>query len=238
MTAATIGTIVAFVLTLMVYCYLAKDVPFFRGIYRVAAYLLVGVTLGYGAIVAWHSVLSPRLLLHLESGQWWYLVPLGLCLLLLTKTKRAWSGVGNITLAFVFGVGAALAVGGALSGTLLPQVQAAFVSFNPRHYDGLTAQEGGLSLIFVTNAALVTLGTVCTLVAFSYTVGTDSTRLAPAGPGRRLVAGIVQVASGFGKVFVMFTVGALLATTSISLLSVLVDRIRFLVETLWSWVIP
>jgi hypothetical protein len=235
MTAAAIGTIVAFVLTLMVYGYLAKDISLMRALYRFAAYILIGVTLGYAAIVAWHSVLSPRLLLRLESGQWWYLVPLALCLLLLTKARRSWSGAGNVTLAFVFGVGAALAVGGALTGTLLPQVQAAFVSLNPAHYEGLVAQEGGLSLIFVTNAALVTLGTVCTLLAFSYTVGTPRDG---AGPGRRLVDGIVQVASGFGKVFIMFTVGALLATTSISLLSALVDRIRFLVETLWTWVVP
>jgi hypothetical protein len=235
MTAATIGTIVAFTLTLMVYCYLAKDIPLLRAIYRVAAYLLIGVTLGYAAIVAWHSVLSPRLLLRLESGQWWYLVPLGLCLLLLAKARRSWSGVGNIPLAFVFGVGAALAVGGALSGTLLPQIQAAFLSLNPVHYQGQTAQDGGVSLIFVTNAALVTLGTICTLLAFSYSVGTGTR---DGRPGRRLLDGVVQVASGFGRVFIMFTVGALLATTSISLLSVLVDRIRFLVETLWSWVIP
>ena len=235
MTAATIGTIIAFCLTLMVYCYLARDIPLLRAIYRVAAYLLVGVTLGYAAIVAWHSVLAPRLLLRLESGQWWYLVPLGLCALLLSKAKRSWSGVGNISLAFVFGVGAALAAGGALSGTLLPQVQAAFLSLNPAHYAGVTAQEGGLSLIYVTNAALITLGTVCTLLAFSYTVGTGRQ---DGRPGRRVVDGIVQVASGFGKVFIMFTVGALLATTAISFFAVLVERLRFLVETLWSWVIP
>ena len=174
MIAATIGTIVAFGLTLMVYCYLARDIPFMRAVYRVAAYLLVGVTLGYAAVVAWHSVLAPRLWLRRESGPGWFQVPLGLCLLLLTKAKRSWSGAGNVTLAFVFGVGAALAVGGALSGTLIPQVEAAFVSLNPADYAGTTAQEGGLSLIFVTNAALVTLGTVSTLLAFSYSAGTGA----------------------------------------------------------------
>jgi hypothetical protein len=46
------------------------------------------------------------------------------------------------------------------------------------------------------------------------------------------------VASGFGRVFIMFTVGALLASTSISFFAILVDRIRFLVETLWFWAIP
>lgn len=235
MTAATIGTIVAFGLTLMVYAYLARDIPLMRFLYRVAAYLLVGVTLGYATIVAWHSVLSPRLLLRLESGQWWYLVPLALCALLLTKARRSWSGAGNVTLAFVFGVGAALAVSGALLGTLIPQVRAGFLSFNPADYAGTTAQEGGPSLIFVTNAILITLGTISTLLAFGYTLGTGSRE---GRPGSRLVNGVVQVASGFGRVFITFTIGALLATTSLSFLAVLVDRLRFLVETLWSWAIP
>ena len=84
MIAATIGTLVAFVLTLMVYCYLGKDIPFLHALYRVAAYILIGAALGYGAIVAWHSVLVPRLILRLEGGQWWYLVPLVFCLLLLS----------------------------------------------------------------------------------------------------------------------------------------------------------
>ena len=87
----------------------------------------------------------------------------------------------------------------------------------------------------MTNAALVTLGTVSTLLSFSYSMGTGSNE---GRAGRRLVGGIVQVASGFGKVFVMFTVGVLLASTSISFFAVLVDRIRFLVETLWFWVVP
>ena len=46
-----VGTWIAFALTLMVYCYLGKDIPFFHAVYRVAAYVFVGVALGYGAIM-------------------------------------------------------------------------------------------------------------------------------------------------------------------------------------------
>jgi hypothetical protein len=63
-----LGTLVALVLTVMVYCYLGKEIPIFHSIYRIAAYVFVGVALGYGAVMAWHGVLAPRLLLLLGSG--------------------------------------------------------------------------------------------------------------------------------------------------------------------------
>jgi hypothetical protein len=247
MIGTVIGTLIAFVLTLMVYCYLGKDIPFLYSIYRVAAYVFVGVALGYGTIVAWHSVLSPRLLLRLESGQWWFLVPLVLCLLLLTKVKRSWGSAGNITLAFLFGVGAALAVGGGLIGTLLPQVQAGIVSLNPSHYEGPAALEGGVPLIYVSNAILVTIGTISTLLFFTFTSRAGSGESAsgdsdtPGSGSRVLAAGgrvldrIVYVSIGFGRVFLMFTFGALFATTAISYISLLVDRIRFIIETIWGF---
>lgn len=241
MIVTVIGTLIAFALTLMVYCYLGKDIPFLYAIYRVAAYLFVGVALGYGTIVAWHSVLSPRLLLRLEGGQWWFLVPLVLCLLLLTKVKRSWSSAGNITLAFLFGVGAALAVGGGLIGTLLPQVQAAFVSLNPAHYEGTAALEGGLPLIYVSNAVLVAIGTISTLLFFTFTTragsdeGVSGSSDVSGSVIRRVFDRIVHVSRGFGKVFLMFTFGALFATTAISYMSLLVDRIRFIIETIWAF---
>jgi hypothetical protein len=244
MIGTVIGTLIAFVLTLMVYCYLGKDIPFLYAVYRVAAYVFVGVALGYGTIVAWHSVLSPRLLLRLESGQWWFLVPLVLCLLLLAKVKRSWSPAGNITLAFLFGVGAALAVGGGLIGTLLPQIQAGFVSLNPAHYEGTAAMEGGVPLIYVSNAVLVALGTISTLLFFTFTTGAGSGESAPDGSGassgllaagRRVFDRTVYVSRGFGKVFLMFTFGALFATAATSYMSLLVDRIRFIIETIWAF---
>jgi hypothetical protein len=230
----TIGTLVAFVLTLMVYCYLGKDIPFLYSLYRVAAYLFVGVALGYAVVVAWHSVLSPRLLLRLEGGQWWYLVPLALCLLLLTKIKRSWSALGNVPLAFLFGVGAALGVGGSLIGTLIPQVQAAFVSLNPEHYAGGLTDIEGPPLVYVSNAVLVTIGTISTLLYFTFTAG-EGERPSAVRTRGRLLDGTVRTARGFGKVFLMFTFGAIFATTSLSYLSLLADRIRFIIETLWAF---
>lgn len=226
----TIGTLTAFCLTLMVYAYLGKDIPFLYAIYRVAAYIFVGAALGYAAVMAWHSVLVPRLFSRLGSGEWWCLVPLILCLLLLTKAKRSWRGLGDVTIAFLFGVGAALAVGGGVVGTLLPQVEATLVSLNPSHYQGLAAREGTLAAIYALNAVLIVVGTVSTLLYFYFSTESGSRRAA------RLGNQVIRLAAGFGKVFIMFTFGALFATAAISRMSLLVDRVRFIIVTILSFV--
>jgi len=235
-----IGTLIAFVLTLMVYCYLGKDIPFLYFIYRVAAAVFVGVALGYGAAVAWHNVLVPRLWLRLAGGQWWYIVPLVLCLLLLIRIRRAWAVPARITLAFVLGVGAALAVGGAVVGTLVPQIEATFVSLNPGHYQALADSEGNSPWIYVLNALLVAGGTVSTLMYFYFAAERRPfAEGAPAGRLRALAAQFrhqaLRLSAGFGQVFLMFTFGALFATTAISRFSLLADRIRFIIETIWSY---
>ncbi len=224
-------TLIAFLLTLAVYAYLIKDIPFFHAIYRLVTYMFVGVSLGYLAVMAWHSVLAPRLFQHLGSGEWAYLIPLLLCLLLLSKVKRSWSSLGNITIAFLFGVGAALAVGGAILGTLLPQVEATFVSLNPAHYQDAALREGTqeLSAIYALESLIVVVGTVSTLLYFYFNTEGGSRRIA------RLRDPILRLATGFGKVFIMFTFGALFAMTAITRISLLVDRVRFIIVTIWGF---
>lgn len=226
----TAGLLTAFCLTLMVYAYLGKDIPLLHGVYRVAVYLFVGVGLGYAAVMAWHGVLVPRFLSPLANGEWSYLVPLVMCLLLLSKVNRSWGGLGNVTLAFLFGVGAALAVGGGLIGTLLPQVEATFLSLNPAHYEGIAAREGSVPLVYVLNALLIVIGTVSSLLYFYFNTQGGARSLA------RLGEPILRFSVGFGKVFIMFTFGALFATTAISRISLLVDRVRFIIVTIWSFI--
>jgi hypothetical protein len=229
-----IGTIVAFTLTLLVYSYLIKDIAFFHAIYRLVAYLFVGVSLGYAAVMAVHGVLGPRLLDHLRNGEWtWaYLVPLTLCVLLMTKLRRSWSSLGNVTIAFLFGVGAALAVGGGVIGTLIPQIEATFVSLNPFSpvYASQAAQDGQTTTwVYVLDALLIVVGTISTLLYFCF--GTEK--------GSRFVTRlrdpVLRLATGFGKVFIMFTFGALFATTAISRISLLADRVRFIIVTIFAF---
>src|SRR5688572_11313283 len=122
MTQALID-IFAVILTFMVLSRIVGDNPLFR----VAQYLFVGVSLGLAFVVAYHQVLRPAagaLVGGRAGAVTLYGVPLLLGLLLLPRITRRqeWSWLANVPLALIFGVGAALAVGGAIAGTLAPQI--------------------------------------------------------------------------------------------------------------------
>src|SRR5262245_21291384 len=144
----------AVILTFMVLSRIAGDNPLFR----VAQYLFVGVSLGLAFVVAYHQVLRPAVgaLVNGEPGSaTLYLVPLLLGLLFLPRITRRqeWSWLANIPLALVFGVGAALATGGAIAGTLVPQI-----------FDTARPLSGGPSQ--AAGAIVLALGTVVTLSTF------------------------------------------------------------------------
>ena len=75
---------VAFVLTLMGFSFVLGDNP----LYRLAEHLFVGTAAGYAVVVAYHSILRPRLFLPLADdyvANWHLFIPLLLGLLLLGK---------------------------------------------------------------------------------------------------------------------------------------------------------
>ena len=208
---------VAFALTLMVYSYILGDNPLFR----LAEHLLVGTAAGYAVVVAYHGILRPRLFepfLSEPATQWYLVVPLLLGLLLLTKSRRSIAWLGNTSVGFLFGVGAALAMGGALLGSLAPQIGATWLSLNPVHY--LDSGWGG-----VINAALIVLGATGALLFFYYN--------APAGHGvGRFWAGVRAGWGRLGRWFILVALGAIFANTMIARLSLLIGRLRFLLNTL------
>lgn len=199
-------TIVAMVLTLLVLSRVAGDNPLFR----LAQYLFVGTSLGLAFVVAYHQVLRPAIS-ALASGSssalWLYAVPLGLSLLFLPRITggQGMSWLANIPLALVFGVGAALAIGGAIVGTLLPQI-----SDTARPLSGGPLEIAGVIVLLV--------GTVATLASFYYT--------APVEGGRgRAIAGIAAI----GHWLIMIAFGFFFAGSLQSYLSALVERLNFVI---------
>ena len=209
---------IAFVLTLVVYSYLFLGDTF---LYRMAEHLFVGSMVGYAVVLAWHHVLWPRLfapLLKAPVGNVGLLVPLILGLLLLTKGSTRFSSLGNVSMAFLFGVGAAVAMGGALFGSLAPQIGATMVSLNPGDF-----LEYGLE--HAIDNFIIVVGTLSTLLYFYFT--------ADAGSGlSRLRAGFVRFWAGIGRVFIVVAFGAIFADTVMARVSLLVSRIHFLLDTL------
>lgn len=207
MTPAVIN-IVAIVLTIMVLSRIAGDNPLFR----IAQYLFVGTSLGIAFVVTYHQVLQPavvRLAIGDTPGIVLYGVPLALGLLLLPRITRRqqWSWLANIPLAIVFGVGAALAIGGAIVGTLVPQI----VDTANRPFSTDIPQVAGVLVLAV--------GTVITLSSFYYTAPRDR------GGGR-----FVAFAAVAGHWLLMLAFGYFFAAAVQTYVSALTQRLEELLR--------
>jgi len=204
-----IGTIVGAVITLMVFSYLLGD----NFLYRWALALLVGSTVGYALGLAWQAILKDWLTMALAGSGGWesakYAVPLILGALLLLKgfgpsrSLGRLAVLGNIPLGYLVGIGAGVALTGALLGTLIPQTRAAGAAF------GVDRSTMGLIL-----GAITLIGTLTTLLAFS-------PRLAVA-QGR--FAGVAVWVRRVGRFFIAIVLGVTFAAAITTALTTLVLR--------------
>ncbi len=217
--AEMIWTLVGLVLTLMVFSYALGDTAFTRGVFRLAAYLLVGVSAGFVAVQVIDQLLLPRLALPLLYGtlneQLLALVPLVLGILLLAKLSSRLSRWGNVSIAYLLGVGTAVMVGGAVVGTLIQQVQASLWVFEP----GQNASSLGVWF----DGGLVLAGTISTLVYFHF----GAAQKADQPPQRSL---LVRILAGLGQVFIAVTLGALFAGVYAAALTALIERMEFILN--------
>jgi hypothetical protein len=194
--------VLSFVVTIALLSYLIGDNP----LYRVGLHLFIGVSIGYIALVVTYQVIFPRLIVPLVSGDFIVavlaLVPLVLFGFLAFKLSPVWSPVGNVAVAYLIGVGAAVAVGGAITGTLLPQVEASWL---PLSSDNIAA------------AVVLLVGTVTALFYFQFTQ-----RKQTGSPP-------VTFARQVGKGFIVFTLGMLYGGLILSGIAVFASHINQLV---------
>lgn len=216
------GTLLAALLTIMILSYLWRDNPAFR----IASYLFVGVAAGYAGTVAWHTVLNPGLVdPFLDRGLGvisdpTVIVPWVLVLLLIFKVSPATTRLGSVSTALMVGVGAAVVVGGAITGTLIPQSLAAMTTLSP---SAVTPTTGETGLERVINVLILLLGTVTTLMYFRF-----GARQTAAGAKERTwyEAWVARV----GQVFIAITFGVMYAGVLMSTIIVLGERVQFLVD--------
>lgn len=234
------GTFISAALTVMILSYVAGDNLFFR----LAQHVLIGSVAAYAVVVAVHSVLLAGLLGPLLSdpaGQWPLLVPLVLGVLLLCKASPQTSRLGSVSLAFMLGVGGALGIGGALLGTLLPQLRATMLSaFDQLRFNLSPAQQ--FALVF-SNLIMV-LGTLGALLSFRFSAGPSVPLTAlPPGIPREAEAALPLLRSlvragrtllfawgGFGRILIWIAFGALFAGVALSRITLLVERVQFLLD--------
>ena len=222
-----LGAIIGFALTLMVFSYLIGDNPLFR----IAIYIFIGVASGYATIMVINNVLLPRLIVPLISGSLeersLAIIPMLLGWLLLTKISPRLAVFGNIPVAYLVGVGAAVAIGGAVVGTLYPQVNATIAIFDLNTIQGFDSNRG-LQLV---NGLIILVGTVTTLAFFQFGTGAQL----PNSTGvRSWLDGLGQV----GQVFIAIALGFLFAGVYSAAMVAFVERLSFIVDFLKSVLMP
>jgi len=197
---AVAATWVAAAVTLTVLAYLAGE----RRLFRMAQHLLAGLATGYLVVLVVREVLLPRLVEPLAAQPAANLLLWPAAALVIVMAAARWlpRRVVAIPVAVLVAGTAAFALGGAVAGTVLPQMAGALV-----------AGDGGVLDLAIGAAALV----VTALVVLAFLHGV---------PRGRLLGGV----NGVGRWLLVAGIGGFVGFLVVSRLALLVDRLTFLLS--------
>jgi hypothetical protein len=207
------GTVLGLVLSISVFSYLLGD----NVLFRVTSSILIGVAAGIACVMTLYNVLLPQLVTPLLSNSKTdmvlVVVPLILSVMLLLKISPSSSRFGNAPVAYLVGVGVAAAIGGAVNGTIFPQINATINMFqtNP-----MTTQFG-TRFIQIFEGFVVLIGTIATLAYFHYGTRRDQDQRLNRNP-------MVELLSWVGLVFIAITFGVLFAGVFSAALAAFVEK--------------
>jgi len=189
-TAELIWNGVAAFLVMSIYSFLYKDNPF----YKFAEHLVVGVSAGYFAMILYYNAFLPKLINPLRAGQYWYIIPGILGLLMWARFSQKWQWLSRPTLGFVIGSGAGVAIPLYLQNYVIRQVHATMLPI------------GFTSWPLITNILIIIM-VFCALAYFFFS------KQHKGAFGAAATFGIWTLMVGFGAGFGMTVMGrvALLA---------------------------
>lgn len=209
-TEFTPGVIVGLLLTLFIYTYLVRD----NFLYRLAVHLLVGFSAAYAAVAVVEQVIQPILNnITNNSGDlttilWFF--PFLLAILLTIKASGRVAWLGNNALAVMIGIGAAVALIGAIVGTLWPQIAA--------------ASQPASNVVFTVITAILT---IVVLLYFQFT-----------SRGQQVEGEEIVLSSGrrvievMGQFVLTVTFGALFASILTTSLTLLTGQVGYFIQLL------
>ncbi len=216
-----IWSFIGFILTILVFSYLAGD----NILFRIVIYAFIGITAGYVTLILFSQVFWPRLFLPIITGSLTNkvigVVGLIMSILLFMKLSPKLARLGNLPMGFLVGVGAAVAIGGAVTGTLIPQFMASInlPFLQPTTHPQIYSWEP------IVNGVLMVLGTLTTLIYFQY-----GARQSRDGKIRR--GWLIEILAWIGKVIAGISFGAIFAGVLSATITAMVERVAFLINFL------
>tara|TARA_Y100001968_G_C19407434_1_gene744473 strand:- start:864 stop:1577 length:714 start_codon:yes stop_codon:yes gene_type:complete len=198
-----LGVITAAGMTLALYSFLYKDNPLFK----FAEHVFVGVAAAYVFGQYWYPTIYGEIIAEwteLEPGEaanWWLFAPTLLGILMLTRFSSRLAWLSRYSFAFFVGLGAGLTIPRYTSSFILAQIEPTIQPLS-LSWDGL-------------NLLVILVGVIGVLVYFFFSVEHTG------------VAGRV---SRIGIWFLMVSFGASFGYTVMARISLLIGRVRFLLE--------
>ncbi|MFC2053341.1 hypothetical protein ACFLV7_03460 [Chloroflexota bacterium] len=212
-----LGTILGYGFTLIIFSFIIGD----NLLFRFAIHVFVGVAAGYVTVMTWYNVLLPGIVVPIIGGsqaeRFFALLALVLSILLLMKVFQRLSGWGSPVVAYLVGVGAATVIGGAVLGTLFPQVLA---SINLFDFPGLFGDSSPV-WVQISNAVVILIGTFSALIFFHFGARNGHDR----HPER---AAWISAIGWIGQIFIAITFGVVFAGVYIASMTAFVERVMFL----------
>lgn len=220
-----IGIWVAAFLTLCIYSFLYRDNPF----YQFAEHLFVGISVGYGIVMAIHQGFIPFAWNPLSEavgalsteirgtatpetrGALWGLfkiIPIGIGLLFFARLSPRHTWLIRYPIAILIGFSAGIAIPNVLQAAIFEQTHGTIKPFAQMH-------EGTLSLEGIVGAIFIAVGLICTLTYFFFSVEHQ-------GP--------VGWLSKVGIAFLMIGFGASFGNTVMGRVALLIHRVGFLLN--------
>ena len=204
-----VGALLGFLFTLAVFSYIWGD----NAVFRVVTHLFIGVTAGYVTIMVIQNVILPHMVFPFVEGdrnaKIFAILFLILGALMLTKISPRLTNLGNPAIAYVVGVGAATAIGGAVVGTLFPQTSVSMRLF--------TTQDNPL------NALVILGGTLTTLLYFHFGVRRKNKE----GTATQRPVWLETIGN-IGQFFIAVTFAALFSGVYLAAMTALIERMSFL----------
>lgn len=221
------GMIVAALITIMVLSYIIAD----NLLFRVAVYIFIGVASGYAGAMAWHNVIRPALIdPFVQSGfsalgnmeaVGTFIIPWLLSVILLLKLSKSTARFGSLSVAILVGVGAAVVVGGGITGTLIPQSLATTNALTPDIAFPTEGEDSYVWLERLVSALVLIVATITTLMYFRFSAQRERS-----GQTRR--SQFNAVLAYIGRTFIAVTFGVMYAGVLMATVLVLTQRFEFL----------
>lgn len=210
-TIGYVGLLLGAGLSVAIFSYLLGDNP----LYRVALYLFIGALVGYSFGIVIRDVFYQMVFVPLLQNPLVVVIPVVLGLLLMFKGFPKYAYIGNFSMAFLVGVGAAVALAGVLLGTLVSQVNATGQALAPAVWTSLP--------LGFLDGVLIVVGTLSTLMVFHF-----------AAPQPQQVGGfwrpVVCVIQGIGRIFLTVALGVAFGGALTAAISIFIGRTQAVID--------